>query len=241
MDAIIEKVERAKNDNNEMDFLISEYLPFIRKTAGEAVYAGMEYDDRLSVAMLTFMNCVRQYSVERGNFITYAAVCIRNRLIDESRKQTGYSGKSVQIDRPLLTGDGDVTIKNSIVETDRASIEAYSREREREDLSDEIDAFSKHLIEFGISFDDLSRLCPRRQKARNQCVSLARYILKNNEIRVKLFAFRRLAQSEIAHEFNISEKTVEKHRKYIVALVILLSGDYPFIRAFLPQYKEVDL
>jgi hypothetical protein len=47
-----------------------------------------------------------------------------------------------------------------------------------------------------------------------------------------------LAQAELAKEFGISPKTIEKYRKYIVTLSILLLGDYPGIKAYLPLYRE---
>ena len=53
------------------------------------------------------------------------------------------------------------------------------------------------------------------------------------------FEQKKLPQAQLASALFISPKTIEKHRKYIVTLIILLSGDYPGIRAFLPQYREV--
>ena len=164
--------------------------------------------------------------------MAFAAACIRNRLIDESRKQTRYTKKIV----PLYPGEDDQTKTSA---EDRASIDAYSRIQEQESLSDEIDAFSDRLTDYGISFKELPRICPKQSGARNQCIELGRFVAGNEEMRENLFRRRRLPQTELAKEFGLSEKTIEKHRRYIVTIVLLLTGDYPLIRAFLPQYKEV--
>ncbi len=58
----------------------------------------MEYDDKLSVAMITFINCVRQYDSDKGNFITYVQVSIKNRIIDEIRKEQRYPKNFVSIE-----------------------------------------------------------------------------------------------------------------------------------------------
>lgn len=230
---LIERIETAKNDNAELERLIAEYLPFIKKTVNDAGDLGMEYDDRLSLAMLSFMNSVKQYQANRGNFLAFAAACIRNRLIDESRKQIKHSGKVI----PLLTTDKDGQTDEKALT--RASIEAFDQKQEQENLTYELDAFSQQLGKYNISFKDLPQICPKQARARTQCIELGRFVANNAEMLKNLLIQHRLAQSELAKKFELSEKTIEKHRKYIVTIVIILTGEYPFIRAFLPQYKEV--
>ena len=230
METLIERIEKAKKDNDALDRLIADYMPFINKTIHEAGGMGIEYDDRLSLAMLAFMNCVRQFEDGKGSFITFAAVSIRNRLIDESRKYTRYAGRVI----PLYLDENERAAETP---EEKASIAAYSREREREGLSDEIEALSGQLGQFGVSFEDLHRICPRQERARKQCIEIGRYIAGSERMCEILYKHRRLAQSELAKEFGLSEKTVEKHRKYIVTIAVLLTGDYPLIRAFLPKYR----
>ena len=232
MDALSEKIEAAKNDNEALERLISNYMPFIIKTVNNAGNLGIEYDDRLSFAMLTFLNCVRQYDSRKGNFITFTSACIHNRLIDESRKQQRYSGNVI----PLFPDADDRNMESA---EEKASVDAYNQERERESLSYEILAFSEQLGDFSISFKELPRIFPKQERSRKQCIQLGRFVAGNKEMRENLFKYNRLAQSALAKQFGLSEKTIEKHRKYIVAIVILLTGDYPLIRAFLPHYNEV--
>ena len=232
MNELFERIETAKHDNGELERLIADYLPFIKRIVNDAGTMGMEYDDRLSLAMLSFMSSVKQYAAERGGFLAFTAACIRNRLIDESRKQKKYSEKII----PLFSEEETQTSDKLM---DKASVDAFTMDQERENLSLEIDAFSERLGEYNISFQELPRICPKQTKARRQCIELGRFAVNNDEIREKMLIHRRLAQSELALRFGLSEKTIEKHRKYIVTIILLLSGDYPHIRAFLPQYKEV--
>lgn len=232
MDALIERIESAKTDKKAMDNLVSDYLPFIKKTISELDNLGMEYDDRLSLALLSFMVSVKHYKPDKGSFIKYAATSIRHRLIDECKKQLNYQNKIIQI---FPEGDDDT----EYTLTDKASIIAYQLETEREDLTEEIDEFSGQLMGYSITFDELAKICPRQKRARNLCNTVGRYAADTEHIRVNLLKHRRLAQSELAEKFDLSEKTIEKHRKYIVALILLYSGDYPYIRSFLPKLFEV--
>jgi hypothetical protein len=45
----------------------------------------------------------------------------------------------------------------------------------------------------------------------------------------------------LAAHAGFSKKALEKYRHYIVALVILTRGDYPYIRAFLPQFLDTEI
>jgi RNA polymerase sigma factor len=232
LDALTEKVEAAKNANAELGCLISDNMPFIRKVINDIGSLGMEYDDRLSLAMLAFMNCVKQYDSGRGSFLAFAAACIRNRLIDESRKQLRYTGKVVSI------SPGEENFVFEAIDS-KLAIEAYDQKKEQENLSYEIEVYSKQIMEFGIAFKDLPQICPKQDRSRKQCIELGRYVVSNEEMRGNLFSHRRLAQAELAKRFGLSEKTVEKHRRYIVAIVVLLTGEYPFIRSYLPQYRGI--
>ena len=232
MDALLKRIALAKDNNGELECLVSDYIPFIKKTAKDTGYAGIDYDDRVSLAMLCFMNCVKQYKEGRGSFIAFAASSIRNRLIDESRKQRRHANNVIPFSRE--GSDMPVSTENMV------SIAVYQKEQEQSKLADEIDCFSVKLGKYGISFSELPLICPKQKRSREQCQEIGRYVAANEVMREMLFKTRRLAQSELAKVFGLSEKTIEKHRRYIVTMVCLLTGDYPLIRVFLPQYKVVN-
>lgn len=230
MDALEARVLRAKTDREEMDCLTRDYLPFLKKQLTGRQQLGLEYDDMLSLAMLTFVGCARQYAPERGSFLGFCEICIRNRLTDEARSQNGYSSKVVL----LHTADESLTGADA-----EASISAYDRMQEQHSLREEIESLSETLAPFGVHFAELPRICPKQERSRRQCFALAYAVALNEESRAAFLINHRLPQAELARSFDISPKTIEKHRKYIVALAVLLMGDYPAIRAYLPQYGEV--
>lgn len=223
------RVACAKGDRQELDRLIGDYLPFLKKQAAAAA-SPLDYEDRLSIAMLTFAGCVRQYEPARGAFLGFAQACIRNRLIDEARRDARYSAHLVP-----LTGDEDARALS-----DAAALREYDRAREQETLSGEIELLSARLAAFGVAFTELPAVCPRQKRARRQCLAVALHLVHTPALREKLFSQRRLPQAELAAAAGLSAKTIEKHRKYLVTLAVLLDGEYPYIRTFLPQYGEVE-
>lgn len=231
MGDIAEAVLSAQQDRQKLNQLISDYLPFIKKQLSGLQGLSLEYDDMLSLAMLTFSGCVQQYALEKGNFLAFCSVCIRNRLLDESRRQMRHRRKVV----PLFDGEDE----NRSPADSEASIVAYNREQERTALAQEIEAFASQIRQFGIDFEDLPRICPKQTRSRKLCAKLAGEIISTPSLYQEWMATQRIARTELSTRFHISPKTLEKHRKFIVTLVILLTGDYPYMQAFLPDTREV--
>lgn len=230
MSDLEERIEKAQLDEREMEHLLLEYLPFIKKQAAAVRNSDLEYEDRLSLAMMVFVNCIRQYQKGRGGFLSFCGICIKNRLIDEGKKQFP---QGVHI---LPIRQEDESYKNY---EELVSIDAYDRQQERERLQDEIGRLESILKEYHISFSELTRICPKQDRSRKQCMELARTIVSDDKFREVFLTRHQLQQAELAKTCGVSPKTVEKHRKYIVTLVLLLTGDYPCIQAFLPQHEEV--
>ena len=95
MNDIENRIKKAQSDSAELEQLLSDYLPLLKKQAGAAASPLLDYEDRLSLAMLTFVSCVRQYTENRGSFISFFSVCFHNRINDEIRRQNRYL-KSIQ-------------------------------------------------------------------------------------------------------------------------------------------------
>lgn len=233
MSDIEQAIYSARQSKSQLNRLINEYLPFIKKQLIGLKGLRLEYDDMMSLAMLTFSSCVFQYEPQKGNFFAFCGTCIKNRLIDESRKQARYEGKLVQ----ML--DNDDLLYDDTIDT-RASVAAYDLQQERQSLIQEIEAFCVELNGFGIDFEELYVFCPKQTRSRLLCFKLAKEIVSTPQLYEIFVSTQRIAQTELSARFGISKKTVEKHRKYIVALVLLMTGEYPYIQAFLPSEKKVN-
>lgn len=233
MNDLEQRVKEAKNSGELLEQLILDYLPFIKKQVGSMMGLGLEYDDMLSIAMLVFSNCVHQYEIERGNFLTFVKVSLKNRLIDESRRE--MKNKMIV---PLYKETEDEVLLQT---ENQIALQYYDKEIERKNLCIEIEDLSTKLEQFDITFSQLAAICPKHTRAKRQCYAIALAVSNDEVMKKKLMENKKIPQKELAGMFKISVKTIEKHRKYIVALVILIDGDYPGIQAFLPKSREVEM
>lgn len=227
-----QRIKKAKDSPKIKEGLLSDYLPFIKKTISGMNHNVIDFDDMLTIAMLAFIQSIESYDTKKGSFLGYASKIIHNRIIDEERKELRYSAKIVFIQKEA---DEEV-VKFS---DNRAAEEHYIREQEQRALTEEIIEFSKELEIFKISFSELPKVCPKQKKSRQLCMDLAEELIVRPEFYEEFQKHRRIPQKELADRFKISGKTVEKYRKYIVTLVVLMMGDYPNIHTFIPKYREV--
>lgn len=228
MENLIENLNDAKDNVETQNALLKEYLPFVKKQIGNSTglntsIAKLDYDDRLSISMLVFVNCIKQYDERKGSFVNYVSVSIKNRLLDEAKS---------------LSNKGNVvTIEEKQVE--QLSQSAYDKDQERKELASEITQLNSILKKYAITFQELSTICPKQKRSRKQCYLIAKSLIDDRSMKEKLIKNLQISQQELSLKLGISIKTIEKYRKYIVTVALILMGDYPNIKAFLPGYEEI--
>ena len=230
MEEIIEKIKAAKNSRDALNDLTLEYLPFLKKEILRNDSTGLGYDEKLSIAMLVFVNCVKQYDNDRGNFISFLSYSIRYRLIDQMRTQN-RKPKIIYLhdnfNEDSTDGDEDDPIEN------QASMQKYRKDEEEKLLKEEIESYNEELAKHSLSFGTLAKNCPRQKRSRELCITIASTIVNDSGMREKYEKTGLLPQSEAALKSCVSVKTIEKYRRYLVALMILMLGDYPAITGFI--------
>lgn len=237
MEDFVRRIEKAKTDSKEMNTLVSDYMPLLKKEAGAFQSGSLAYDEKLSLAMLTFVNCIRQYDINRGNFISYLSVSIRNRLIDQC-KVNNKDSKVVSIDDSNIMGYEE---ENRNYIEDRASLQIYDKQKEEEVLKDEIQEYIEELSKHSLSLSLIKKDCPSQKRSRKLCIRIAKTIWEDPGFLDKFNKSGQLPQAELALKLEISAKSIEKYRRYIVGLLILLKGDYSNITSFIPFWTEEDL
>ena len=227
---IIQQVYAAKEDVQAADQLIHTYLPFIRtETAKFLKRPPVEgQDDELSIAMIAFHEAIRRYSRIRGAFLKYAAMLIRSRLIDYSRKEQRHSGL-VSLDTPM--GEDDNPLGETIAEDRNPHEESETREATRA----EIEELTRQMEEFGVSLSDVADNCPRQHRTLDACRTALQYARDNPALLEEFLRTKRLPAEQLTAGSGVKRKTLERHRKYMVALLLIYTNGYEILRGHLKQ------
>ena len=230
---IVQQVYAAKEDVQAADRLIGTYLPFIKtETAKFLKRPPVEgHDDELSIAMIAFHEAIGGYSRTRGAFLKYAAMLIRSRLIDYSRREQRHS-RVISLDAPAR--EENTTLGEVLVGERDPHEETASRDATRA----EIEELARQMKEFGVDLSDVADNCPKQQRTLDACRKALQYARENPELLDDLLKTKRLPIGQLAAGSGVERKTLERHRKYMVALLLIYTNGYEIIRGHLKQVMK---
>ena len=230
---IVSQVYLAKENSEAADALVRQYLPFIKaETAKFTHHIPREgEDDELSIAMFAFHEAVLAYSRVKGAFLSFAATAIRNRLIDYVRKEQRHQGL-VSLDQPRSDGEDD----RSLMEELDTGADPIAERTERTAARTEILEFVTVLKGYGLSATDIADNCPRQERTLSACHQALAYAKANPALLDALVTTGRLPLAQLA---GVERKTLERHRKYMVALLLAYTNGFEIIRGHIQQVARL--
>ena len=225
---IAEAVHAAKTDPQKADALIREYTPFIRAQAAKYMSrVCTQQDDEHSIAMMAFYEAVMGYTAGRGAFLRYAALLIRSRLIDHSRREARHRGQ-LSLDREKDKED-DRTLLDTLADEQDAIGERDLRAATRQ----EIEELTKVMADFGVTFSDVADNAPKQERTLEACARAVRYAAGNRQLLAELLRTKKLPMAQLVSGCRTERKTLERHRKYLLAMLLIQTNGYEIIRGHL--------
>ena len=230
---IVQQVYAAKEDVQAADRLIGTYMPFIKtETAKFLKRPPIEgHDDELSIAMIAFHEAIGGYTRTRGTFLKYAAMLIRSRLIDYSRREQRHS-RVISLDAP--TGKEATTLGETLADERDLHEETVTRDATRA----EIEELTRQMQAFGVSLSDVADNCPKQQRTLDACQKALQYIRENPGLLDDFLQTKKLPIGQLTAGSGVERKTLERHRKYMVALLLIYTNGYEIIRGHLKQVMK---
>ena len=225
---IISQVYKAKKDSHAADELIEAYMPFIKSETAKFLNRPPDKsDDELSIAMFAFYESIRNYSKLRGSFLKFAALQIKNRLIDNYRKEKRNKGQ-ISLD----VSDDD---KQDLKDTIRDEHDKYQENELREATQQEIAELSAQMQDFGVSMTDVAENSPRQRRTLEICQRAVQYARNNPEILEGFLRTKRVPLAKLAEGAKVERKSLERHRRYLVAVLLICTNGYEIMRGHIMQ------
>jgi RNA polymerase sigma factor len=217
-------------DTQLQNTLIDQYKPFVAKTVSSVCKRYIdEKDDEFSIGLIAFNEAIEKYSTEKGSsLLAFAELIIKRKVIDYIRKEA-RNAQTVNIN---LQEHEEGEASQSKIEAE-LSVEEHQKLIEQEQRREEIVYFHKVLQEFGLSFSELMENSPKHMDARQNAIKVAQVLIEHDELKRILFAKKQLPVKQLESLVSVSRKTIERNRKYIIAMTIILSGDYVYLKDYI--------
>lgn len=211
-------------DEQARSALIVQYRPFILKVVKHVCKRQIGWsDDEASIGLIAFNEAVDRYRTEYGKtFNNFAFLMIRRRLIDDFRKKV----KIAQNEADWKDEEEMLYIADKI-----KSLDAFERQERAAALSGELCSYDERLQEFGVCLRELEDIMPSHRDTRQMLVRIARHFCNNQEWLNDLFQKKKLPLKAMTKEINVSKKTLERNRKYLISLILIFGcEDFTRIR-----------
>jgi RNA polymerase sigma factor len=215
---------------------IADYQPFVAKVTSRFCkrYIDPARDDEFSIALAAFNEAINQFSAPMGrSFLGFAETVIRRRLIDYLRKEQRFRG---QIPYSSFEQEDDEDNIVNPIEIHQA-IEQYEKQKGMEERRSEIQDFSRCLAEFDIAFSELVDSAPKHEDSRRMLLVIAKLLAEDADMMRTLLSKRQLPIKELLEKVEVSRKTLERNRKFIISMALIHNGPYPYLRDYL-QNRE---
>lgn len=233
MREIDEIVIKAQRDKDLYEKLIIENEFFIIRTTSKTTNKYIsKSDDEWSIALNAFNEAVNSYNMDKGSFYSFAELVIKRRIIDYLRKESKRSSE-ILVDSYEFQGNDEeenTTIKKEVI--------TKMSHSNNDDIKLEIEAVTEQLKTYGFSFYDLIDVSPKAEKTKAACKKVVVYILKNEILHKELIENKKLPIKIIEKNLKVPRKILERHRKYIIAAVVIISGDYPNLAEYMSFIRE---
>ncbi|MCM3568698.1 RNA polymerase sigma factor SigI [Neobacillus mesonae] len=220
-----------QGDTSLLNEVIEAYKPFIAKTVSSVCKRYIyETDDEFSIGLIAFNEAIEKYSAERGSsLLNFSEIIIKRRVIDYIRKQS-KNQHSVSID---LTNNGYEEESPGIAIVNELSLEDYQKKNDEILRKEEVLQFQQVLSSFDLNLNDLVEHSPKHADARKNAILVAKTLVENQELKELLFEKKRLPIKKLEKTVDVSRKTIERNRKYIIAIALILSGDYVYMKDYI--------
>ncbi|SOC37386.1 RNA polymerase sigma-I factor [Ureibacillus acetophenoni] len=226
---ITELAKKAKAGNEEvMNDLLSFSKPFMKKTASYICKRPIdEHDEEYSITILGFHEAVMSFNPEENaSFQTFAHLIIKRRLIDYIRKETARKDQLLSLE----PNEDDSSEQHFLF--NEKSIYTYEEKQRSATRKEELLIYRELLSGFNLSFEDLTKTSPKHVDARKTAFHIAQIVADHEEFYNYLLKNKRLPLKEIESLVEVSRKTLERHRKYIIAVVLLLNSDFIYLKDY---------
>ncbi|WEG13759.1 RNA polymerase sigma-I factor [Pullulanibacillus sp. KACC 23026] len=228
LEEIVMRIQLGEDGLRES--LINDYQPFVKTVVSKVCKRYIDQTmDEFSIGLLAFDQAIDHYKEGQGSkFLTFADMVIRRRLIDYIRKEARRK-KHEWLDSE--TDDPEESEESLIHQ--QAALDSYQKDQESQKRREDILDYQRYLQEFGLSFEILSQQGPKHADSRNNAKHIALTLVKHPELSGNFLQTKQLPTKELLKYVSCSRKTIERNRKYIIAIALIYLGKYTSLMTYI--------
>ncbi len=231
--ALESKIIAIQNgDTTLRNELIAQYQPYVIKVVNKVCkrFIDRYRDDEYSIALLAFNEAIDSYQVHcHPSFLAFSETVMRRRLIDYFRKEAKYH---LQIPMSGFDMNNEEDETYNPIEIQMA-VEDHQNLQINEERRWEIERYTELLEQYGMTMQDLVDASPKHADTRVTLIEVSRIIVENEALAAQVKNQKTLPLKELTPLVHVSRKTLERNRKYIIAISLIRMHPFTYLREYL--------
>ncbi len=198
--------------------LIRSHKAFIARVSSKICNRFLTWDnhDELSIALLAFNEAIDTFDLHGGaSFYSFVQMVIRRRLVDYFRKEGKHQHLSLS---PLNPEDEEL----SRYDLD-ASQDLFQENENQNVFAEVVENYVRVLSAYKVTLDDLVKVSPKHKDSKQTLLRAALALSNNPQLMEHLKTHKLLPIKELELLTGLKRKALEKGRKYLIALALILS------------------
>lgn len=227
-DSFLEIIKKIKDGDVLLrNKFIDDFKPFILKCVYQLVGKknNLAQSDEYSIALIAFNEAIESYNLDkRTMFVSFSKQVIKRRLIDYLRS----------------TKNNNVTVPFSYLNDYNTSTfeERYLYDKNSDyssdfDTKEEIKNLELKICEYKMTIEDLIECSPKHRDTIILCLNVANIIIENEFLYQTFRNKKTLPYKELTKRVNLCRRTLEKNRKFIIAMVFVLKSDLEILKKYI--------
>jgi RNA polymerase sigma factor len=212
---------------------IENYKPFIIKTVSRVTgkYVQIENSEEYSIGLIAFNEAIETFDEHKNpSFLNFCKQVIKRRIIDYIRKNK--KNRKVYPFTYFENNDRN-SLQETILKEDDSDIQLENIE-----IKDQIEIFEKKLQEFGITLNDLVLCSPKHRDSKQMAIKIAYTLAENDDLYRKLMKNKKIPMGNLMEKIDINQRTVERNRKFIIAVCLILKSNLDILKGYIANAKE---
>ncbi len=210
-------IQCAKNGNEvEREQIINRYKPYILNVVSHICKKFISWsDEEASIGLLAFNRAIDTYEASKGRSFLNYSYCLINRALVNYFRKNKYHNQNLSLE--YVFNEESFLIGEEI----NKSIQIYQEKVESSELVEEILELDRILNSYGIKFEELESSSPKHRDTRELIYSIVREYINDAELVQELIEKKRFPATAFARKMGYPLKTIEKHRKYLITIIII--------------------
>lgn len=211
-----QSIQKAKNgDELEREQFIDRNKPYILNVVSHICRKFVSWsDEEASIGLLAFNRAIDTFEASKGKSFFSYSYCLINRALINYFKKNKYKGQDLSL---------EYVFEESFLSSEEISksIQIYQDKVESSELVEEILELGRILDDYGIRFEELEKVSPKHRDTRELIYRIVDKYINDAELVQEFIKKKRFPATAFARKTGYPLKTIEKHRKYLITLIII--------------------